>query len=110
MPLFDNSPILFNINNTECQQLCEMIARAKLRLILMWCFRSPVNDSAFHQSHKIKKRSLYEETCPPPYVIEVTEKCKDTCLDDDYCVGNQMCCFDGCSYVCMDPVPSEAGT
>ena len=20
-----------------------------------------------------------------------------------------MCCFDGCSYVCMDPVPSEAG-
>ncbi|XP_068700028.1 uncharacterized protein [Montipora foliosa] len=61
-----------------------------------------------HQSHKIKKRSLYEETCPPPYVIEVTEQCKDTCLDDDYCVGNQMCCFDGCSYVCMDPVPSEA--
>lgn len=60
------------------------------------------------KSHKIKKRSLYEETCPPPYVIEVTEKCKDTCLDDDYCVGNQMCCFDGCSYVCMDPVPSEA--
>lgn len=61
-----------------------------------------------HQSHKIKKRSLYEETCPPPYVIEVTEQCKDACLDDDYCVGNQMCCFDGCSYVCMDPVPSEA--
>lgn len=57
--------------------------------------------------HLIKKRSLYEETCPPPYVIEVTEKCKDSCLDDDYCIGNQMCCFDGCSYVCMDPVPSE---
>ena len=35
MPLFDNSPILFNINNTECKQLREMIARAKLRLILM---------------------------------------------------------------------------
>ncbi|KAL9970924.1 hypothetical protein ACROYT_G023384 [Oculina patagonica] len=58
--------------------------------------------------HKIKKRSLYEETCPPPYIIEVTEQCNDSCLDDDYCVGNQMCCFDGCSYVCMDPVPSEA--
>lgn len=59
------------------------------------------------EQHNIKKRSLYEETCPPPYVIEVTEQCNDSCFDDDYCVGNQMCCFDGCSYVCMDPIPSE---
>ncbi|XP_022793971.1 uncharacterized protein LOC111332789 isoform X2 [Stylophora pistillata] len=57
--------------------------------------------------HKIMKRSLYEETCPPPYIIEVTEQCNDSCRGDDYCVGNKMCCYDGCSYVCMDPVPSE---
>lgn len=64
---------------------------------------------SFYQQHNIKKRSLYEETCPPPYIIEVTEQCNDSCFDDDYCVGNQMCCFDGCSYVCMDPVPSVPG-
>ena len=64
---------------------------------------------SFCLQHNIKKRSLYEETCPPPYVIEVTEQCNDSCFDDDYCVGKQMCCFDGCSYVCMDPIPSEAG-
>ncbi|CAH3036746.1 unnamed protein product [Pocillopora meandrina] len=57
--------------------------------------------------HKIVKRSLYGETCPPPYIMEVSEQCNDSCLGDDYCVGNKMCCYDGCSYVCMDPVPSE---
>lgn len=81
-------------------------------LLVGVCGLLPVGESrsvgSFVKLHKIKKRSLYEETCPPPYVIEVTEKCNDSCLDDDYCVGNQMCCFDGCSYVCMDPVPSEA--
>ena len=42
--------------------------------------------------------------------MEVSEQCNDSCLGDDYCVGNKMCCYDGCSYVCMDPVPSEPGT
>ncbi|XP_020630498.1 uncharacterized protein LOC110067501 isoform X3 [Orbicella faveolata] len=67
---------------------------------------SETRSIASMEQHNIKKRSLYEETCPPPYIIEVTEQCNDSCFDDDYCVGNQMCCFDGCSYVCMDPVPS----